>query len=84
MLFTLDVGFADLRRFPPGGHSGVILFRPRSLGPLAVNGLVLDFTRETNLEELEGCVVVVESERVRLRRPALDAEASEWEERPLT
>jgi hypothetical protein len=29
MNFTLDLDFADLRKFLPGSHPGVILFRPR-------------------------------------------------------
>jgi predicted nuclease of predicted toxin-antitoxin system len=52
MVFTLDVGFADIRRFPPGTHSGIVLFRPVTLGPLAVNRFVLDFVRDQNLESL--------------------------------
>ena len=31
MLLTLDVEFADLRKYPPGSHPGIILFRPPSL-----------------------------------------------------
>lgn len=35
MVFTLDLDFADLRKFPPGSHPGIIfLFRLRSMGPL--------------------------------------------------
>jgi predicted nuclease of predicted toxin-antitoxin system len=30
MIFTLDLDFADLRKFPPGAHPGVMLFRPCS------------------------------------------------------
>ena len=37
MLFTLDVEFADLRKYPPGEHPGIILFRPPLFGPLSVN-----------------------------------------------
>ena len=37
MLFTLDLEFANLRKFPPGSHPGVVLFRPQSMGPLTVN-----------------------------------------------
>ncbi|MBI4872708.1 MAG: DUF5615 family PIN-like protein [Candidatus Riflebacteria bacterium] len=37
VVFTLDVGFADLRKFPPGRHPGVFLFRPRTLGYRAVS-----------------------------------------------
>jgi predicted nuclease of predicted toxin-antitoxin system len=48
MIFTLELDFADLRKFPPGSHPGVILFRPRSMGPLAVNQFVVKFTQETD------------------------------------
>ncbi len=67
MVFTLDVAFADLRRFPPGEHPGIILFRPATRGPLAVNAFVLDFIRQQNLESLAGSITVVEHGRIRVR-----------------
>lgn len=69
LIFTLDIEFADLRKFAPGTHPGVVLFRPRSMGPLAVNRLILSFAQETDLAALAGCVVVVEPDRIRVRRP---------------
>ena len=69
ILLTLDLEFADLRKYPPGSHPGIILFRPRSFGPLAVNRFVEEFVRDTNLEPLVACVVVVDPTRVRVRRP---------------
>ncbi len=35
LLLTLDVEFGDLRKYPPGSHPGIILFRPRSFGRVA-------------------------------------------------
>jgi predicted nuclease of predicted toxin-antitoxin system len=69
MLFTLDVGFADLRKYPPGTHSGIILFRPQKLGVLNVNNFIINCIRSINLSELIGCVVIVEFNRIRIRRP---------------
>jgi predicted nuclease of predicted toxin-antitoxin system len=69
MLFTLDVEFGVLWKYPPGSHPGIVPFRPRSLGPLAVNGFVREFVAETDLRLLERCVVVVEPSRLRVRRP---------------
>ncbi len=69
MLFTLDVEFADLRKYPPGIHPGIILFRPTSYGPLTVNKFVVDFVRSVNLEDLTSCVAVVDPTRVRVRSP---------------
>ena len=70
ILLTLDIGFADLRKHPPGSHPGIILFRPRSFGPLAVNRFVEQFIGRTDLEPLRGCIVVVDATKVRVRRPS--------------
>ena len=83
MVLTLDSDFADLRKFPPGTHPGVILFRPRSMGPLAVNWFVLKFIQEVDLVRLSKCLAVVEPGRVRVRRPPLETQSVEWEEIPL-
>jgi len=69
ILLTLDVEFADLRKYPPGSHPGVILFRPRSSGAVSVSRFVETFVRETKLQTLAGCVVVVDTERTRVRWP---------------
>lgn len=69
ILFTLDVEFADLRKYAPGTHPGIVLFRPRSLGATTVNEFVEAFVRQTDLDALTGCVVVVDSARVRVRQP---------------
>ena len=71
MLFTLDVEFADLRKYPPGSHSGIFLFRPRTMGPLAVNQFIIAFVSKTELANFVGCTVIVEPGRIRLRRPPL-------------
>jgi predicted nuclease of predicted toxin-antitoxin system len=69
MLLTLDVEFADLRKYPPGSHPGILLFRPASLGPLSVNRFVERFIRSTELSVLCGCVAVVEPQGIRVRQP---------------
>ena len=73
VLQTLDVEFANLKKYPPGSHPGIILFRPRSLGPLAVNRFVEGFMHAARLEELLRCVVIVEPHRVRVRYPMADS-----------
>lgn len=69
VLLTLDVEFADLRKYPPGQHPGIILFRFKSLGPMSVNRLIEAFVRETDLGSLAGCIVIAEERKVRVRRP---------------
>ena len=74
MLLTLDVEFADLRKYPPGSHPGVILFRPLSLSPLSVNAFIIGFVRRTDLDKLAACVAVVDPVHVRVRYPLKAAE----------
>ena len=69
MLFTLDLEFANLHKFPPGNHPGVVLFRPQSTDPLAVNRFITQFVEETDLDSFSGCLVIVDPMRVRVRRP---------------
>ena len=83
MLLTLDLEFGDLRKYPPGSHPGIILFRPRSFGPLAVNRFVEGFVRDTDLDQFNGCVVVVDPSKVRVRRPPLNMNNDEWKDFPL-
>lgn len=70
MLFTLDLEFANLRKFPPGSHPGIVLFRPQSMGPLTVNSFIIRFVEETDLASLSGCLVIVDPMRIRIRRPS--------------
>jgi len=77
MLFTLDIEFGDLRKYPPGTHPGIVLFRPRSFGPLAVNRFVQEFAEDADLEQFVGCVVVVDPSRVRVRRPPINMNKNE-------
>jgi predicted nuclease of predicted toxin-antitoxin system len=74
ILLTLDVEFADLRKYPPGSHPGVILFRPLSLSPLSVNAFITGFIRHTDLGKLAACVAVVDPVHVRIRYPLQPAE----------
>ena len=69
ILLTLDIEFADLRKYPPGSHPGIVLFRPASFGPLSINRFVERFARSTDLSGLCGCVAVVEPRGIRVRRP---------------
>lgn len=69
VLLSLDIGFADLRRFPPGSHPGIVVFHPGGLGPVATNRLVSAFVHEEAIANLVGCTCVVEPGRIHIRRP---------------
>lgn len=67
-LVTADKEFADLRRYPPGSHAGLILLRSSEESRadyLDLVGIVLD---RVKLDESGGAVVVVTRRGVRIRR----------------
>jgi predicted nuclease of predicted toxin-antitoxin system len=66
---TLDLDFADVRRFPPGHHPGILLLRPRSRSREAVLEVLLRVLREQSLEGLKGCLTVADDLNTRIRRP---------------
>jgi len=74
ILLTLDVEFANLKKYAPGTHPGIFVFRPHKFSPVAVNLLVEQFLRTTNVERLKGCLVIIEPSRARIRWPSAPAE----------
>ena len=66
---TLDVDFADIRRYKPGSHPGILLLRPRSRSSAAVLYVLERVLKERPLENLSGCLAVADENHTRLRRP---------------
>jgi predicted nuclease of predicted toxin-antitoxin system len=67
-IVTADKAFADLRRFPPGTHAGVILLRlvretRRDYSRIA--GMAVE---KVELDDAVGAVIVVNDRGVRVRR----------------
>ena len=56
------------RQYAPGEHPGIVVFRLSSAGPGTVSRFVADFVRNQKLDELAGCLVIVEPGKVRIRR----------------
>jgi predicted nuclease of predicted toxin-antitoxin system len=69
MVIMLDRGVGDIRTFPPGSHAGVVVLRPASQDPASILTLIERLLGIHELEEFSRCVVIVEPQRVRLRRP---------------
>ena len=68
VLFTLDRGLGDVRQYAPGEHPGVVVFRLRFAGPGTVSRFVEEFVRNQHLDEMVGCLVIVEPGKIRIRR----------------
>ncbi len=70
LLVTLDRGFADIRRYRPGAHAGIVVLRLPEQSPAAVLAAVRRLIGDQDLEDLSGAIAVVEADRLRIRRNA--------------
>jgi predicted nuclease of predicted toxin-antitoxin system len=68
MIFTLDRGFGDIRRYPPGTHPGIVVFRLDDEAPAAVRIAVVQLVEGHDLEDLRGTITVVQRGTLRVRR----------------
>jgi predicted nuclease of predicted toxin-antitoxin system len=64
---TLDLGFADVRRYTPSPEGGILLLRPRNSGREAVLDILARVLREHSLEMLKGSLVVADASQTRIR-----------------
>lgn len=72
---TLDLDFADVRRYPPGSHAGIFLLRARSRSRPAVLQVLQRVLSEQQLVDLSGCLAVADETHTRIRRPPRRTEA---------
>ena len=69
VLVTADKGFANVLRFPPGSHAGIVVVRvPNELPTQEVNRELLRALADLEGRDLNGILVIVEVGRVRVRR----------------
>lgn len=69
ILVTLDRGFGDIRRYPPGSHPGIVLLRLRRQARPGVEAALRLLLRYEELPLLAGCTIIVTASTVRVRRP---------------
>jgi predicted nuclease of predicted toxin-antitoxin system len=68
-LITQDLHLADMRRFAPGSHHGILLVRLRAPSRRALVERVGDVFAHEEVNEWMRCLVVVTERKVRVRRP---------------
>lgn len=68
LLVTFDIGFGDVRAYPPGSHHGIVPLRLTDQRPDITLDVLGRFLREHVLDALVGALVVVSDDRVRIRR----------------
>ena len=67
VLITLDLDFADIRRYPPENNAGIIVLRPANQGISAVLRLMRRALPLLGKEPLRGALWIVDEQRVRIR-----------------
>ena len=70
ILLTADLDFANINRFPPGSHHGIVVLRfPDYFRREQILTLIRSFTTSADLDSLGGALVIVEPGAYRVRRP---------------
>ena len=67
-LITADKGFADIRNYAPGTHTGVMLLRPDQDGIRPLVELIAAVMQSYDLNTLAGTITVVTPRSVRVRK----------------
>lgn len=67
MLITFDLGFGDVRVYPPSEHAGIVLLRLRDQQPDATLQALRDLLATRDLADLPHRLTVVTEDRVRVR-----------------
>ena len=69
LVVTLDRGFGDTQRYPPGSHAGVLVLRVDDQSSASVTEALSALIATTDLEDLRGCIAVYRNAELRVRRP---------------
>ena len=66
-LVTLDTDFADIRTYPPGQYSGLVVLRLKQQDKGSVLKVIVRLVKALTTEELERYLWIVDEKRIRVR-----------------
>ena len=66
-LISLDTDFADIRRYPPQDHAGLIVLRVRRSQKTSLISCLRRLLPTLSSEPVAGCLWIVEEQRIRIR-----------------
>jgi predicted nuclease of predicted toxin-antitoxin system len=69
LLITLDRGLGDIRKYPPGGHAGILVLRPPDQSATTVAAALAELIAGQDLHALDGTITVAQRGLLRIRRP---------------
>jgi predicted nuclease of predicted toxin-antitoxin system len=70
VLASFDLDFADIRRYPPGTHPGIVVFRLRSQDIASCHAAFARLLANVAEADFAGNLIIVEDRRIRIRRPS--------------
>lgn len=69
VLFTADLGFANILSFPLGTHKGICVLRfPNEMPNDKINTIVLDLLKQLSQQDIEGNLIIFTPKNFRIRR----------------
>ena len=68
ILMTFDLDFADIRRYPPGTHAGIVVFRLQDQRWKALQGPIDHLLAGNLLDGLGNGLAIVDETRIRYKR----------------
>ena len=69
LVITMDRGFGDIQRYPPGSHAGILVLRVDDQSAVSVVDTLSRLVASTDLADLRRCVAVFRNGDLRVRRP---------------
>ena len=69
ILITLDQGMGDIRAYPPGSHSGIVVLRLADQSAATVTEAITDLAGLAEPANLTGAVAVLQRGLLRIRHP---------------
>jgi predicted nuclease of predicted toxin-antitoxin system len=69
ILISLDIGLGDIRAYPPGSHSGIVILRLPDQSAATVTKAISDLAGLAEPESLAGAVAVLQRGLLRIRHP---------------
>lgn len=71
-LVSADIGFADVRVYPPSHYWGIVVLRvPTSAGKATLMQLIEEWLRSGQVEKARGNLTIIEPGRVRIKQGEL-------------
>jgi predicted nuclease of predicted toxin-antitoxin system len=68
ILLTLDLGFSDIRTYPPSEHEGIIVLRLNRQDKIHVMDIARRVLSVLPQEEIKGKLWIVDEKRIRIRQ----------------